>query len=204
MKQKTRKKSVNKPKQTKSRSRKDSRKKSSFQKGYSRWGGSSQNSPRRITWMPAGRDFRPPFVPFESLRVKVSKEMEWVLPFLEKTHQILPRLQMPVQINSYRPSLSRRLRTLGTSYYDEGIVNLASHFQIIERKQNTRIIKGLKRIPRRKILETLAHELAHLHVVEHNFEHAEMTRTIFRTFGLTRLCPQCEGKGKIDVECDPF
>lgn len=181
---------------------KKTRKKQVNRKGGARKRG--ENWSKRGTWVPAGRDFRSGVEDHESLRIKVTRELHWVLPYLEKTHQILPRLQMPLAINSYRPSLKRRLRTLGSSYYDEGVINLVTHQQIFERRKGHRAIKGLRRLSRYRILETLAHELAHLHVAEHNFEHAEMTRTIFRTFGLKRDCPHCLGSGRVELECNPY
>jgi len=151
----------------------------------------------------AGRDFRAAVVR-DHLRIRVSKDLHWILPYLERTHRIMPSLQMPLVINSYRPRLTRRLRTLGSSYYDEGIINLATHQQtFIRLRGNFRRIKGIRRMAKKKILETLAHELAHLHVVDHNFEHEEMTRTIFKTFGLTEDCPHCEGSGKVEARCNP-
>jgi hypothetical protein len=164
----------------------------------------ASSSRRRKTWMPAGKDFRTPFGYVRPLRISVTKDLQWVLPFLEKTHQILPRLQMPVKINGYKPSLTRSLRTLGTSYYDEGVINLVTHKQVFGKKHGrNKVITGLRKISKSEILETLAHELAHFHVVEHNFEHSEMTRTIFRTFGLKKLCTRCDGSGELDLDCNP-
>lgn len=185
----TRKKSVKRRPQASPRRRKPLRK--------SHWS-------RRGTWMPSGKDFRAGIDPTEPIRVKVGRDLQWVLPYLEKTHEILPRLQLPLAINAYRPSLRRRLRTLGSSYYDEGVINLVTHMQIYEMRGGRRRVKGLRRLSRYKILETLAHELAHLHVAEHNFEHAEMTKTIFRTFGLKRACPHCGGSGRMELDCNPY
>ena len=156
------------------------------------------------TWTTAGKAFRYPFATQLPLRIKVSRDLHWVLPYLEKTHQYLPRLQMPIAIRSYKPSKSRRLRTLGSSYYDEGIINLATYEQTFIREgRRKKAIKGLRRMPRYKILETLAHELAHFHVADHNYEHQELTKTIFRTFGLSKNCPTCEGTGEIEMDCNP-
>ena len=166
--------------------------------------GKSHKHPReRRVWLLSGRDFRSSISDGESLRVQVSRALAWILPYLERTHKILPRLQMPLAVKSYRPSLKRALRTLGSSYYDDGIINLVTHEQIYEVTTSGRRVRSLRRLSRRRILETLAHELAHLHVAEHNFEHAEMTRTIFKTFGLVRECPHCEGSGKVPVDCNP-
>lgn len=198
-----RKKEVKTQRRSAPKGKRGSRKHSSFLTKDSR-GARVDSRLLKLIWLPAGRNFRSRHL-WKPLSIRVSKDLAWILPFLEKTHQTLPRLQLPLRINSFRPSLSRRLRTLGTSYYDEGIINLASHFQIIERRTGrNRVIKGLRKISRKKILETLAHELAHLHVVEHNYEHAELTRTIFRTFEMTQKCPHCRGEGRVEVKCDPF
>lgn len=165
---------------------------------------SSTHHRRHRFWLPAGKFYREPEAIVGGVRTKVSKELQWILPLLEKTHKILPRLQMPIAIRGYKPSLSRRMRTLGTSYYDDGVINIATHHQIWERSRGRAFrVKGLRRIPKVKILETLAHELAHLHIVEHNFEHAEMTKIIFRTFGIKKSCPHCYGTGSVEFPCNP-
>ncbi|MBL7684765.1 MAG: hypothetical protein JNK65_01885, partial [Deltaproteobacteria bacterium] len=64
-------------------------------------------------------------------------------------------------------------------------------------------VKKVIRLPKFKILDTLAHELAHFRYPEHNYEHEEYTRMIFRTFDLKEKCPHCKGSGKIELESKP-
>ena len=136
--------------------------------------------------------------------VKVSPNLHWVFPFLRKAQQKMPNLRLPKYIRSYRPSHTRVMRVLGNAYFQSKVVVLATHTQTtyLDKKGRLKIGKVV-RLPKSKILDTLAHEIAHLKYDDHGYEHDEYTRIIFKTFGLKERCPHCRGSGKIDTEPKP-
>lgn len=108
---------------------------------------------------------------------------------------------LPSQIRSFKPTKNRIMRVYGNTYFETRIIVLATHTQITEKNnRGKQRVKKIIALPRNEILDTLAHELAHLSYPEHNYEHEEYTRTIFKTFGLTQKCPTCRGCGKINLE----
>lgn len=138
------------------------------------------------------------------LRVKVSPRLQWVIPYLKKAKSRMPGLILPTQIRSFKPTRKRRMRVLGNVYFETKIIVLATHTQQTEKTKTGRLrIKKIVAIPRTDILDTLAHELAHMRYPEHNYEHEEHTRTVFKTFGLTQKCPTCKGLGRIPMESKP-
>ncbi len=140
------------------------------------------------------------------LNVKVSPRLLWVIPYLKKAKVQLPSLIMPTQIRSFKPTRRRVMRVWGNVYFETRIIVLATHTQQTHSgrkgKKVTKVTKIIA-IPRNEILDTLAHELAHMKYPEHGFEHEEYTRTIFKTFGLTEKCPTCKGTGRVPMESTP-
>lgn len=136
--------------------------------------------------------------------VKVSPRLQWVLPYIKKTKARMPSLILPTQIRSFKPTRKKIMRVLGNVYFETRIIVLATHTQQTEetKKGKTRV-KKIVAIPRNQILDTLAHELAHMKYPDHDYEHEEYTRTIFKTFGLTEKCPTCKGSGRINIESEP-
>lgn len=138
------------------------------------------------------------------LRVKISPRLQWVLPYLKKAKMMMPSLVVPTQIRSFRPDKKRIMRVVGNVYFETRIVVLATHTQQTYRNSRGKTsVRKIVAIPRNEILDTLAHELAHISYPEHGYEHEEYTKTIFKTFGLTQKCPTCQGIGKVPVESKP-
>ncbi len=135
---------------------------------------------------------------------KISPNLTWVFPFLKKAKQKMPSLVLPRYIRSHRPSTTRVMRVLGNAYYDSRIIVVATHTQLTTLDKSGRLrINRLVRLPKSKILDTLAHEIAHLVYNDHGYEHEAFTKVIFRTFGIKEKCPHCKGAGKIDLESKP-
>lgn len=138
------------------------------------------------------------------LRVKISPRLQWVLPYLKKAKIQMPSLIMPTQIRSFKPTKKRMMRVLGNVYFETRIVVLATHTQQIEKTVRGRLkVKKIVRLPRQEILDTLAHELAHIRYSDHDYEHDEYTRSIFKAFSVMQRCPRCRGSGKVLMESKP-
>ena len=138
------------------------------------------------------------------INVKVSPRLQWVLPYLRKSKSKMPTLILPTQIRSFKPTRKRIMRVLGNVYFESRIIVLATHTQQtkLTKRGHTRV-KKIVAIPRNEILDTLAHELAHIRYPEHDYEHEEYTRTIFKTFDLTEKCPTCKGSGRVAMDSEP-
>lgn len=151
---------------------------------------------RKIKRLRRGRDIK--------LRVKVSPRLLWVLPYLKRAKAKMPSLILPTQIRSSKPTRRKIMRVLGNVYFETKIIVLATHTQhsYKTRRGKTRV-KRIVAIPRPEIMDTLAHELAHMRYPEHDYEHEEYTRTVFKTFGMTQKCPTCKGTGSVALESKP-
>ncbi|MBI2340978.1 MAG: hypothetical protein HYU99_11540 [Deltaproteobacteria bacterium] len=138
------------------------------------------------------------------IRVKVSPRLQWAIPYLKKAKARMPSLILPTQIRSFMPVRRKIMRVLGNVYFETRIIVLATHTQQTTTTKRGRIrVKKIVAIPRAEILDTLAHELAHMRYPEHNYEHDEYTRTIFKTFDMTQKCPTCKGTGRVQMESKP-
>lgn len=138
------------------------------------------------------------------IRVKTSPRLQWVIPYLKKVKLMMPSIILPTQVRSFKPTKKRMMRVVGNVYFETRIVVLATHTQQTYTTSRGRIrVKKIVAIPRTDILDTLAHELAHIKYPEHDYEHEEYTRTIFKTFGIEQKCPTCKGMGKIPLESKP-
>ena len=138
------------------------------------------------------------------IRVKVSPRLQWTIPYLKKAKARMPSLILPTQIRSFKPTRRKIMRVLGNVYFETRIIVLATHTQQTHNAKSGKIrVKKIVAIPRAEILDTLAHELAHMRYPEHNYEHDEYTRTIFKTFGMTQKCSACRGTGRIGIESKP-
>lgn len=139
------------------------------------------------------------------LRVKISPRLQWVLPYLKKAKIKMPGLVVPSQIRSFKPTKSRIMRVYGNVYFETRIIVLATHTQQLYRNAKNELkVSKIISIPRHEILDTLAHELAHLHYPDHGYEHEEYTKVIFKTFGVTTKCTTCKGSGRVPMESKPY
>lgn len=139
------------------------------------------------------------------IRVKVSPRLLWVLPYLKKAKTKMPTLILPTQIRSFKPTKKRIMRVYANVYFETKIVVISTHTQQTYRNSRGKItVRKIVPIPRTEILDTLAHEMAHMNYPEHNYEHEEYTRTIFKTFGLTQRCSTCRGSGRVFLESKPY
>jgi len=96
------------------------------------------------------------------------------------------------------------MRVLGNVYFETKIIVLATHTQQTYMTKTGKIrVKKIVAISRTEILDTLAHELAHMRYPDHDYEHEEHTRTVFKTFGLTQKCGACKGTGRVPMASKP-
>lgn len=138
------------------------------------------------------------------IRVKISPRLQWVIPYLKKAKAKMPGLILPTQIRSFKPTHKKIMRVLGNVYFETRIIVVATHTQqTYKSARGKTLVKKIIAIPRTEILDTLAHELAHMKYPDHNYEHEEYTRSIFRTFGLTQKCLACKGTGRLPIESKP-
>jgi len=139
------------------------------------------------------------------LRVKISPRLHWVMHYLKKAKEMMPSLILPTQIRSFKPTKTRIMRVYANVYFETRIIVIATHTQQTYRTTKGRLkVKKIVPLSRPQILDTLAHELAHMSYPDHNYEHEEYTRTIFRTFGLTQRCPTCKGEGRVAIVSEPY
>lgn len=138
------------------------------------------------------------------IRTKISPKLGWMFPYLKKAKSKMPSLVLPRQIRPYKPIKSKIMRVLGNVYFANKMIVIATHTQqtYLNKKGKLRVKKVI-RLPKSKMLDTLAHELAHFRYQDHGYEHEEYTRIIFRTFDLKEKCPHCKGSGKVDLEPKP-
>ncbi len=137
-------------------------------------------------------------------RTKISPKLVWMFPYLRKAKQKMPSLLLPRQIRPYKPVKNKIMRVLGNVYFASKVVVIATHTQQTYLDKKGRLkVKKIVRLPKAKMLDTLAHELAHFRYPDHGYEHEEFTRIIFKTFDLKEKCPHCKGSGKIELEPKP-
>lgn len=135
------------------------------------------------------------------IKTQISPTLAWMYPYLRKAKGKMPTLMLPVRIRSTRPSTSRIMRVMGNVYLHNRTIVIATHTQNTYMNRRGRLrVKQVSRLPKAKILDTLAHEMAHLHYPDHGYEHEQFTRAIFQTFDLKEKCPHCKGTGKVQME----
>lgn len=138
------------------------------------------------------------------LKIKVSPRLQWILPYIRKAKAKMPGLILPTQIRSFKPTRKRIMRVLGNVYFESRVIVLFTHTQLTYKNTKGKVrVKKIVSLPRPQILDTLAHELAHMKYPDHNYEHEEYTRTVFRTFEITQKCPTCRGTGRVPMESHP-
>ena len=135
------------------------------------------------------------------LKTQISPNLAWLYPYLRKAKLKMPNLTLPAKVRSYRPSTNRVMRVMGNAYVRDKIIVIATHNQVTYMNRRGELkVKQIVRLPKAKMLDTLAHEMAHLHYPKHGYEHEEFTRAIFKTFDLKEKCPHCKGSGKVTME----
>lgn len=138
------------------------------------------------------------------IKTELSPQLHWMYLYLRKAKLKMPNLILPRRIRSFRPTRNKIMRVLGNAYFDNRTVVIATHTQTtyMNRKGDLKV-KKIVRLPKSRILDTLAHEIAHFQYADHGYEHEEFTRSIFKTFGLKEKCPYCKGTGKVQLEGKP-
>jgi hypothetical protein len=150
---------------------------------------------------PKGKRQRPKSKPGLVIKTKISPTLAWMYPYLRKAKLKMPNLLLPIRLRSFRPSTSRIMRVMGNVYLPPRTVVIATHTQNTYMNRRGMLkVKQVSRLPKAKILDTLAHEMAHLHYPDHGYEHEQFTRAIFKTFDLKEKCPHCKGTGKVQME----
>lgn len=135
------------------------------------------------------------------ITTQISPHLAWVYPYLRRAKLKMPNLVLPVRIRSYRPSLTRIMRVMGNAYVDSKTIIVATHNQLTHLNPRGELkVKKVVQLSKPQILDTLAHEVAHLTFPKHGYEHESLTRAIFRTFNLKEKCPHCRGTGKIPMD----
>ena len=147
------------------------------------------------------RSPKPKSKPELVIKTKISPNLAWMYPYLRKAKLKMPTLSLPFRIRSYRPSTTRVMRVMGNAYVHNKTIVIATHNQSTYMNRYGELkIRKVVRLPKAKMLDTLAHEMAHLHYPTHGYEHEEFTRAIFKTFDLKEKCPHCKGSGKVQME----
>jgi len=135
--------------------------------------------------------------------VRISTQLKWLEPYLRRAKDKMPGLELPRHIRPFKPPQNKIMRTMGNVYFDTRTISLATHDQMLQKQpDNTYLIYRIVKLSKRRVLETFAHELAHFHYADHNYEQDEFTKIIFKAFGVKEPCIMCGGTGKIYAEMD--
>jgi len=135
------------------------------------------------------------------LHTTLSPNLAWMYPYLVKAKFKMPNLVLPHRVRSHRPAKSRIMRVLGNAYCHNKTIIIATHNQVTYLNRHGKLrVKKIVRLPQALMLDTLAHEIAHLTYPQHGYEHEEFTRAIFKTFDLKEKCPHCKGLGRVTME----
>lgn len=130
--------------------------------------------------------------------IRISKQLHWTEKYLRRAKDKMPNLELPRSIRPFKPPKNKIMRTLGNVYFDTRTISIATHDQMLQKQTDgTYKVYRIVKLSKRRVLETLAHELAHFHHPEHDFEQDEYTKTVFKAFSLKETCPTCKGKGKV-------
>lgn len=133
-------------------------------------------------------------------KIRFAKPLEWTRPYARNAIDKMPGLKLPTYIRSFRPAKNKIMRCLGNCYFETKTLSIATHDQVLIKVANNRYeVSRIMKLSQKKILETLAHEWAHLHYPDHNYEQEEFTKMILKAFGFTEKCPTCGGSGKVNV-----
>ncbi len=130
---------------------------------------------------------------------KVSENLAFIERYLRKAKKRLPGLTMPLRIRSWRHNIRKEQRVWGTCDRESKTITLATH-KIIYIRGRKRMRRKAVALPRKEILQTFAHELAHLRYDDHTYEQECFSRAIFDTFGVKENCPICGGTGRVAAQ----
>ena len=111
-------------------------------------------------------------------KIKISKSLIWVEKYLKRSKGRMPALILPKKIRSYKPSVGKKLRSLGGCCKADKTVTLATHYDEWIRVKSKKI-KKLLPLSQVEILQTLAHEIAHLEYDHHGYEQRVVCKNDF-------------------------
>lgn len=126
--------------------------------------------------------------------VKISKCLQWLTPYLERLKKTLPDVREPKSIKSYTHPRKPKQGSMGLCCRTDKSITLALSYH---RAGYIGMYRAQGPLDKVALLDTLAHEIAHLHVWDHNPEHSGLTKAIFEAFGVGEECPTCLGAGRI-------
>lgn len=124
----------------------------------------------------------------------ISKPLRWVVPYLDKLRKNLPNIRMPKSIKTYTHSKSPKYGAMGVCTKYTKSISIAVSFH---RAGHVGLFRLTGELDQTAVLDTLAHEIAHLHVWDHGPAHTGLTRAIFEAFEVGQQCPVCLGAGKV-------
>jgi hypothetical protein len=130
---------------------------------------------------------------------KISPVISWLERYLRKAKKRMPGLTMPLRIRSWKHTPRKEQRTWGTCERSSRTITLATH-KIIMVRGKKRMHRKAVALSRKEILQTFAHELAHLRYDDHTYEQECYSRSIFDTFNVKDKCPLCDGKGRVPAQ----
>ena len=135
-------------------------------------------------------------------KIRISPQLKWVEKYLRRAIDKMPNLELPRQLRTFKPLKNKMMRTYGNVYFETKTISIATYDQLLQKQKSGRYrVYRIVKLSKQRILETLAHELSHLHYPEHGFEQDEFTKVIFKAFELKETCPHCEGTGQVLAPC---
>lgn len=95
----------------------------------------------------------------------IAKDLSWLFPFIDEVDHLVP-LDKLTSIRGYKQQWNKQVASYGGTHSDGEVYNitLLTHVYSKTRKRHEPEAMGL-------IIDTLAHELAHLVFWEHGWEH---------------------------------
>lgn len=109
--------------------------------------------------------------------MKISKDLRWIEPFLAQVHHLVPLYKLE-SIRGYKQRWNRNVASFGGTHTADGdVFNITLHTHVYNKRTNRHEpeAKGL-------VVDTLAHELAHLVHWEHSWEHFNLQVRILQAW----------------------
>ena len=133
------------------------------------------------------------------MKVKISKKVEWMRPFIEEAARTHPKIARKLKKVYVIPAtVDRKHQAYAQLSYDEDnycYIGIYLKYQTMVFKKDDTITIGLRPFSKMDLIESLAHELAHVY----HFFHTPKHKKLECRFKM-RFCTMLEKEGYISEE----
>jgi hypothetical protein len=114
-----------------------------------------------------------------------SKDLEWLRPYVDSVRKLVPHVEGVDSIKSYRISKLKNESSEAWCHLQDGRfhIRLKNYYHIVEGR-DIKLVTEVKREYVAKVLDSLAHELAHTTEWEHTPRHFRLQALILVQFSL--------------------